>query len=626
MKDEIKYPFGFLLTRKHFENRYNWREFSLPGEWTLYFSPKNEFVSSSSNAVHIAILGYFFDIRNGNLKEDSIIDKLKRSLEQSNELFLDEISYLSGRFLIILSQNGKLNLFHDVSGLRSVCYHSHYDVVASHDSLVSEVVGDTNVEQVYFKPSEISFSYHTRYKSIEKLIPNMTYEVNTRTLERYYPTKDFPSKSKEEIKTELKQYLSETVKWVRRSHYTPILSLTGGGDSRTSLAILKPIIRDLETFTYMKDTSNASDYAKKTFLNDKKIVTSIVDNLNLKHRFFEISTDECVDPEVIKTIKHNVLSNHGLNLANDYYNLYGKKDYLHIRSTALFNVGKYIFQNSTLKIKEWNTQLIAKNVQKWTLIEDEQQNIEHLDHLLNHAQLTNWYNYNPLELLFVSYRLIQWHSGVVGESDIAFNTMLLLNSRQILDLMLSYPIEERNENKLFNDLIEDLWPVLNYWDINSTENLKTKYIEADKQKERLAQINKQLFQNIITPSTSQSDQLTRTYDNQGVVYKFQNQDIQSNDSYTLTFNLSGFNDDDILCFTTQLFYNNPKGRDKITVTSNFLGESDLLDLFGKREIRLTIKDFSPNEPPYIKILHHQATSTRSWVEASRIWVGDFSIV
>ena len=47
----------------------------------------------------------------------------------------------------------------------------------------------------------------------------MSLDINTRKLERFYPRKNYSIKSKEEIKTELKFYLNETVKWLNNSNY-----------------------------------------------------------------------------------------------------------------------------------------------------------------------------------------------------------------------------------------------------------------------------------------------------------------------------------------------------------------------------------------------------------------------
>lgn len=623
MKSEIMYPFGYLLTKKQFNNNYNWNNISLNEEWSLYYSTDNKSYELTIIDTKIILLGYFFDIRDGQLDESKILENLITARVKSDNDFLDNLSFLSGRYLLILSYNGKINLYNDIAGLRMVCYHTKEMIIGSHDTLINEVL-DNQLIQTYNKPEEISFSNKTRFENVEKLIPNMSLEINSGVLNRYYPLHEYPMKSKEEIKSELITYLNETVKWVKRSAFKPLLSLTGGGDSRMSLAILKPIVQELETFTYLKDTSKASDYAQKTFANDEKIVHSIINNLNIEHNFFTISTDELADIELKNTIKHNVLSNHGLNLANDYYKIYGGKNYMHIRSTALFNVGKYIFPASSLNINEWNIKEISKYVQKWTHIDDEAKNIEYVSNLIDFAQLNDFYNYNPLEMLFLSYRLIQWHSGVVGESDIAFDTMLLLNSRKIVDLMLSYPIEERYKNQLFLEIIEELWPILLYWDVNSVQTLKDKHDTLSKEVGELETINNHLLTNNIYTTSTQQKELHYSIFKNGILFKLGEQKILENTSYEIGMDLAKLNLQDNISVTIEFFYKNEKGRNKIFVESSFFnGKKDILDLYGKHEIILG--DFK-TKTIKIKVMHAVPTENDSWVNASRVWIGNLKLI
>lgn len=630
MSNQLIYPFGFLLTKKKFKNQHNWKMQRVNRKWKLYYSKNNEFIKDTYGKTKMMIIGYFFDIRNGNKKPHEIISALLTARQHSYKNFLEEFSYISGRYLLILSHDKKINIYHDICGLRAVFYHENKGIIGSHDSLINEVMGN-KLEQIYESPDEISFSCNSRFKHVIKLIPNMTLEINTGNIERYYPLQEFSPKTKEEIKKELKYYFEQTVTWLKSSTYKPLLSLTGGGDSRMSLAILKPIVNELELFTYLRDTTGESNFVRKTFANDEKIVNSIVNNLNLNHKFLYISNEEDIDPKVQNALMKNTFSHHSRSLAYDYYKIFGNQNYMHIRSTALFNIGKYIFPEESLDIDIWDIGKIAKFVKKWTNIDNDEQNEKYVAELLDYAQLNNYYNYNPLELLFISYRLIQWHSGVVTESDIGFNTMLLLNSRKIVDLMLSYPIEDRYENKLFYELIEDLWPILNYWEVNTKHNLKDKLRVANNNLSKLQNqlkdvsiFNKNLLSNFMSTSSSQAKELNYSYINNGIEFKFSNKDIEENDYYEINIDLDVFRKSNNPQLSIEFFYNNKKGRGNIVVTSNLFEESrDILELYGKHKI--LINELSGQiDKLYVKIQHNQPTNSSSWANASRIWIGDIT--
>lgn len=76
MIDELKYPFGFLLTKREFNNRYGWEEYHIDEEWVLYYDTRNEFTHFESDSIEVTALGYFFDIRNGLLDRSSIAKKI----------------------------------------------------------------------------------------------------------------------------------------------------------------------------------------------------------------------------------------------------------------------------------------------------------------------------------------------------------------------------------------------------------------------------------------------------------------------------------------------------------------------------------------------------------------------
>ncbi|MFD2131552.1 hypothetical protein ACFSKI_10070 [Pseudogracilibacillus auburnensis] len=75
----------------------------------------------------------------------------------------------------------------------------------------------------------------------------------------------------------------------------------------------------------------------------------------------------------------------------------------------------------------------------------------------------------------------------------------------------------------------------------------------------------------------------------------------------------------------RFYYNNPNGRDKITVKSNlFKKPRDIIDLYGEHVFQ--IDKLSEQKDLYINIEHHSPSSLASWVNASRLWIGDFKFV
>ncbi len=70
---------------------------------------------------------------------------------------------------------------------------------------------------------------------------------------------------------------------------------------------------------------------------------------------------------------------------------------------------------------------------------------------------------DPLDLFYWEHRLATWHSNICLESDFAWDTHALVNSRAILKLMLSIPDEDRRSGALIRELLSVLWPELLRW-------------------------------------------------------------------------------------------------------------------------------------------------------------------
>ena len=70
---------------------------------------------------------------------------------------------------------------------------------------------------------------------------------------------------------------------------------------------------------------------------------------------------------------------------------------------------------------------------------------------------------DPLDVFYWEHRMSCWHSNVVLESDFAFDTHVLFNSRWILERMLSIPAVGRCRGSLFKLLVREMWPELERW-------------------------------------------------------------------------------------------------------------------------------------------------------------------
>src|SRR5699024_1813758 len=137
------------------------------------------------------------------------------------------------------------------------------------------------------------------------------------------------------IKKTEKYYLPQ-LRWLNQNYKNIYLSLTGGFDSKFTLALARPIINEVQCFTYMYrfndlDKYNLLNKHKKIYFMDKVIVDNLVYNFNLNHRYL-FYDDYKVPSEYLKQIARNTSSHHSYKLSYMLLKNF-QSDGVHLKST-----------------------------------------------------------------------------------------------------------------------------------------------------------------------------------------------------------------------------------------------------------------------------------------------------
>src|SRR5699024_2844644 len=166
---------------------------------------------------------------------------------------------------------------------------------SSHKYIIRKYVRqyqDAELNQRLYNKREVDW---TNSKMIFKFSPSVELNLNSFEFKRIFPRADKIEQSPEQALASVQPYIAEIISWLQQQKNLKF-SLTGGLDSRVSLAVLKPIINLIRTFTYLKSEKslNASESSVAvSYSNDERITKDIVFNLNLDHTSFYI-------PETLK--------------------------------------------------------------------------------------------------------------------------------------------------------------------------------------------------------------------------------------------------------------------------------------------------------------------------------------
>jgi hypothetical protein len=469
--DELKYKRGFLLTEgQTVAPHAHWKRLNL-GKYHFYYDPLNEAYFEDNGERWVLVFGNIIDVRSTTTHTQFIASEILRLLELSEVEFYDYLDELSGRYFIFYGDTDTATILSDAAGLRSIFYSTKQTVISSHCELVNDI---TQSEQSPFVDKEWFSTYtsaqlpghFTTYDDIYFLMPNTLLSINDKKVKRFFPRENLKILPIDQIVDEISDLTRKQMELLTEKHQQFLFSLTAGLDSRTSLALTKDYKNSFTYFTYIKENFNSAKL--NAYIIDEKIVSEMVYNLGLDHKFltidYNLKNQDFTD--FMDSIKHNATSQHNYRLAKLYKDQF-PSNILHIRSNV-YEIGRtYYRKNNKLPKIATLESLVQCYSSK---AKDDERVLEAFKMYYEHVEMDKIFNYDPFDILYWEYRMGTWISQVLSESDIAHDTFILFNVRKILKLLLSVSYTDKYENTVFHELINKNWPILNYWEINALGN------------------------------------------------------------------------------------------------------------------------------------------------------------
>lgn len=467
------YPYGFLLRPRSAKvsgpDRYTDVEFA--DEYVFSHDPRRlAHHASAQDGTEILVFGRCYDLSTDAPEQTHIAADLANTLTRSESEFLDKLDLLAGRWIVLAAQAGRLQLYHDAVGTRSVYFDADNRAAASHASLLGSIFDHEPSGVV--KPS-LTWDLSS-HEGLRALLPNHRLEVTQGTIERYWPRQSNPWEQRSEVDRldrviELWHHQMEKV----RQEGLPLrFALSGGLDSRTALALSTPYLARMQTFTY--GASPTATPASADVLNmDVEIVTPVAELLRLDHRVIQPQTPPpTLDPQTRDDVGRNTLTAHGRWLLPSYLQEFPDSDCLVLRANA-FEVGQHKWADPS------DADTAAAAQKRWVRFAHKSGvEIPGTD-LMAHVQdafrdqeiLSVQHGYLASDLTHWEFRLGRWATEVFNEIDVAFEPFVPLNCRAMLTPLLAFDREQRASQYAFRELINRANPVLNFFGINDNQNL-----------------------------------------------------------------------------------------------------------------------------------------------------------
>lgn len=442
------------------------------GKYNLYYSNDMDITTLEKEDSQLIALGYLLDIRNGDLTDEEILNNLSVSSDIDREL-----DYINGRYVLIVNKNDKLAMHTDASALLPINYAANQKVISSHDILIEEILKQNNIDVKYVR-DELKGSFDfTRFEDIFKFNPSLKLNLNTWEFERYYPRKEIVEKSIDIIIKELEIYFNEMIKWLKKSNQDIILTLTGGYDSRVSMALTNSFSEKVEYITYLHpNLSRLSERAQEIYDIDMYITKTIGTNVNVNHTMVNLADYNLKDVER-KNALQTLQSAHSFSLIDYFRNERKFNKAIHIKSTV-YGMGKSDFplkKNHNPETYKEMSEFIHGVSKEAIKLKDYNEIITDY-YKRNHHTEGVGKGRHYFEIFHLESRMGNWHSNVTQETDPELLDFIFVNTRRIIDLLQSPSIQERKDKVLYKSLIYKYWPALHFIGVNE----KTINIDYDK--------------------------------------------------------------------------------------------------------------------------------------------------
>lgn len=413
----------------------DWESFVFPTGETLAWHPLLRINLFSQDAGGIIGIGLLV-----NPTEETLGLYAEENLDHEN--IVRQLRKIGGTYVVIRYTASEVVLYTDPAAMLGVYYSDA--AVASTPTLLPDLTRDRAVDAEY--PLRGVDNWYTGsltpFVGVRALMANHSLRISDRETERFWPVKDsFFSQPKDSAVAGCCRILQGMMSGVATLG-RPVLSLTGGRDSRVNLAASKAITDAIEYFTLR------SPNVKKC---DLDIPKKLVAKFNLKHTFHDCDAA----PQWLLNYYDEVASGMSIGARRDILGgaiKLASDNAIHINGNLGAITKSYFWHSPNPRevkvsalVKEFENKAdcIVQGVEEW------------LRSVPPDTPPTTTYN-----LMYLEQRGGRWAGTGENASSIFYESFTPFNSRELFELLSSMPVSAISGGSLLVDFVRHLWPEL----------------------------------------------------------------------------------------------------------------------------------------------------------------------
>ncbi|WP_129656939.1 hypothetical protein [Rothia halotolerans] len=445
-------------------------------------------VRDSADWVVLIGLGLLFDPVTGTVRTDGLAESLLTAAHEDPQEMtkVEDLLYeMGGRYCVLLHVQGKTRIYHDAHGGRTVYWRTDSGVVSSHFDILERLREEVPNPHPLSRLTIGGRWEHTRDANIRALLPNHRLELEERNERRFFPFRNNPFMgwTAEEKAREIGRIWHAQLDAVLALGRPNVMSVTAGIDSRLLLSFVKGQEEQFDAFTYgpLPGSPQESKF-KKSLKLDLERADRIASAMGLRHRSLYLDSEKLkhIDSDVLD---RNSIHIHGRYILPLYLESFPDRRTLFYRGNLVETVRAHL---GLPPGKDWH-----RAVEKFLLatsIRDMKS-----DELAICAEATREEmkrfedpvissDYQITDLAYWEVRMGRFISEVSNETDIAFDVWMPINQRRLLDLFLAFPFSERQDESSMFQVIDQEYPLLNSFDLNSYPSMeaRTRLYEEEK--------------------------------------------------------------------------------------------------------------------------------------------------
>lgn len=428
------------------------------GKYTVYIQQKTHCYTAEKDGRQIALIGHAFDPFTGEISEKKIVESCLDAYASGKTAFFEIVNRITGVFVIAVAEENKLFCVQDCAGMQMLYYGSAkgYVWLSSSPQLIGDICGlerDPAVLKLlnsrsYYRGSRYLPGDMSPYAELKRLGANFYLEYNG----AYRIKRFFPEKARQEYETEeekekalesIYRIFRKNIEMIPQKWGKPAISLSGGVDSKTTLACANGIY---EKFQYYSFASKPSEKL------DADAAAEICKRLHIPHTCYVIPEDpsKLSDYDFLsRLIDHNTayLMRLNDNEIRKYIYFSQKKDFdVEVKSDSS-EIGRAIMQRKYLvRLPDVLSYRHFSIFQARYFCEPELlrfADAQHKEFMKKTALQGPILGYEHINLFFWEVRLASWYATAFFSHQFFHEVVIPYNNRRLMDLFYGFSYKER---------------------------------------------------------------------------------------------------------------------------------------------------------------------------------------